>query len=360
MRPDKSGEQKKEFKFVDISGVGNAGKSAVVDFLRELDGFYVPGPMTEFDFFRIPGGLLDLEHHLVEDWSPIRADRAIKEFRTVAHRMGIDPRWYQVAGMLTASGQRYDRQFNGKFVELVDEFCDSLVEGEFKAQWYFDWITRSPLLVGWYKLLAKSGSKEWIRTPVYISSPSRALFSERVSRLINRLFSEAVPAGTTHVSFNNAFEPFNPERSLNLLQNSKIIVVYRDPRDVYVSGLNSGRVMGADRSLQSSENDGVNKSFLGTDDIDVFILRYQKMMENLYRKPDSRCLLLRFEDWVTRNEHWKPQIYDFLEVAPSAHRRPRQSFNPERSKENIGLWKRYSEQKEIDYLSRKLRDYVWT
>jgi hypothetical protein len=127
-----------------------------------------------------------------------------------------------------------------------------------------------------------------------------------------------------------------------------------------VSGLNISKGTSTDRLLRNNENNGVSKSFLGTDDIDVFILRFQRMMENIYHKPDSRFLLLRFEDWVTRNEFWKPQIYDFLEIDSSAHSRPRQNFNPDKSKENIGLWKRYSEQKEIEYLSQKLRDYVWS
>ena len=39
--------------FIDVSGVGNSGKSAVVDLLRELSHFYVPEYWFEFDFIWI-------------------------------------------------------------------------------------------------------------------------------------------------------------------------------------------------------------------------------------------------------------------------------------------------------------------
>lgn len=46
--------------FIDVYGVGNSGKGALVDLLRELDGIYVPEWSFEFDMIRLPVGLLDI------------------------------------------------------------------------------------------------------------------------------------------------------------------------------------------------------------------------------------------------------------------------------------------------------------
>ena len=54
--------------FIDVAGTGNSGKGAFVDLLREFDDFFVPEWFFEFDLIRIPGGLLDFRHCLVEIW----------------------------------------------------------------------------------------------------------------------------------------------------------------------------------------------------------------------------------------------------------------------------------------------------
>ena len=40
-------------RYIDVSGVGNSGKSAVVDLLREVDEIYVPDFQFEFDLIPI-------------------------------------------------------------------------------------------------------------------------------------------------------------------------------------------------------------------------------------------------------------------------------------------------------------------
>ena len=69
------------YRFLDLSGFIVSGKQAYSDLLREFDGFLVPEAEREFELIRIQGGIRDLENALVEDWSPIRADAALRRFR---------------------------------------------------------------------------------------------------------------------------------------------------------------------------------------------------------------------------------------------------------------------------------------
>lgn len=83
--------------FIDVSGVGNSGKSTAADLLREIDGLFVPHFQFEFDFLPVRGGLIDLRHALLEDWSPIRSHAGIIAFLDAASRMGRNPRaWWDV------------------------------------------------------------------------------------------------------------------------------------------------------------------------------------------------------------------------------------------------------------------------
>ena len=53
-------------KIVNVTGVGNAGKGAVVDLLREFNSIWAPRSDFEFDFFRVYGGMFDF----LNTWCP--------------------------------------------------------------------------------------------------------------------------------------------------------------------------------------------------------------------------------------------------------------------------------------------------
>jgi len=344
-------------RFVDVSGVGNSGKSAASDILREFDGFWVPPFFFEFDLLRGPGGLLELKTHLVDDWSPVRSNQAVHEFRHVVRVMGRDPAPWNVAGIARSSSQRYDRQFNGKFIALANEFLDALVVSRYQAYWPYDYIFEAPWHRLWRKAKWHAGLRFSTMSEVVVADGRR--FDEAAQRFMERLFSEIVPAGTRWAALNNAFEPFNPVRSLDTFAGSRAIIVVRDPRDVYASGKTARTVAAEDRAIQAKENDGINKSFLASDDVRQFVARYKVYLDHTYRGSDARVLTLRFEELCLDYPTQLAKIRSLLELDPKQHARPRAHFQPDRSRENVGVWRRYSRQDEIDYIAEHLREYLW-
>ena len=141
---------------------------------------------------------------------------------------------------------------------------------------------------------------------------------------------------------NNGFEPYNPIPALNMLSESRHIVVTRDPRDIYVSGRNRHRVEAQDQSLIAFDNDGMNKSFLATDDVRTFVERTRVSHRNLFKRKTRASSVLRFEDLCWNYQSTSRQLFQFLGIPATDHTRPRESFRPEESSRNIGLWRRYS------------------
>jgi hypothetical protein len=344
-------------RFVDVSGVGNSGKSAASDILREFDRFWVPPFFFEFDLLRGPGGLLELKTHLVDDWSPVRSNQAVHEFRHVVRAMGADPKPWDLLGIARSSSQRYNRQFRGRFIALADEFLDSLIVSRYRAYWPYDYIFESPADRLWRKVRWHLGLRFSTMSEVVVADGRN--FNAGAQEFLARLFGEIVPAETRWVALNNAFEPFNPVRSLDTFAGSRSIIVIRDPRDVYASGKTSKSVAPADRPLQAAENDGINKSFLASDDVRQFVERYRVYLEHTYRSGDPRVLLLRFEELCLDYPAQLARIQRLVEVTPADHRRPRQHFDPEKSRANVGVWQRYSRREEIQFIARELKDYLW-
>jgi hypothetical protein len=342
--------------FVDVSGVGNSGKSAVVDLLREIDRVWVPEYWFEFDLLRVPGGVLDLRGHVVSDWSPIRSHDAVHAFRDVVRKMGCNPAWWDVAGLLTSTSQRYDRRFRGQFIAASEAFVESLVVGRYRAEWPFDGLRQRSSVRFARKVLRRMGfRKQLLREVLLVDGRG---FDERASAYLDGLYRRIIPPDADRVVMNNGFEPFHPIPALDMLAGAKQIVVTRDPRDMYVSGLNAHKVGAADRGLLAFDNDGMNKSFLASDDIELFIRRYALYARQLYRGPDRRVLRLRFEDLVRDPAPAVARIFGFLEIDPARHARAGTCFRPDQSAKNVGLWRQYSRQDEIRAIGARLGEHL--
>lgn len=346
-----------ELSFIDVSGVGNSGKSAAVDLLREFDGLFVPHFQFEFDFLRVRGGLIDLRHALLDDWSPVRSHAAFNAFLEAASRMGRNPRaWWDVPAWIESTSQRYDRHFLGSFQGVTRAFAQSFVVGSYFAEWPYDDLRSSPLQVFMRKFVRRLGGRRKLLREVFLLDGKD--FDKRACAYLTQLFQNVVPANANRVILNNGFEPFNPLPFLDMLEGSRQIVITRDPRDVYVSGQNTHNANAADKKLLAFDNDGLNKSFLAADDIELFVRRYRLYHQHLYRAPDKRVLQLRFEDLVLDYESVVANILAFLGLPSEKHVRPRATFDPDRSRENVGVWRNYSKQTEIRFIEAELEEYL--
>jgi hypothetical protein len=343
-------------RFIDVSGVGHSGKSALVDLLREFDGLWVPEYWFEFDLLRIPGGVFDLQHCLCADWSPVRSHAAIGAFHRVVEQMGVDPRWWDLPGLLCATSQRYDSRFRGRFRELSHRYADAFIVGRYRAEWPYDSLRDADGLRFLRKIAARLGFRGQLLRQVLLADGRD--FAARTTAYLDELYRQVVPGDVHTAVLNNGFEPFNPLPGLDLLAGSRQLVVTRDPRDVYVSGQTAGKAAAGDRGLQAFDNDGFNKSFLATDDIKLFVTRYRLYHEKLYRGSDPRVLQLGFERLTGDYEASLRRVVQFLGLDPARHARARQHFDPEKSGRNVGLWKKYSAQDEVRYIERELREYL--
>ena len=280
----------------------------------------------------------------------------MRAFQDVIERMGVDPPWWNLPALLRSTSHRYDRRFKGHFLPLSRRFAASFIVGRYRAEWSYDTLRESDVPRFGRKVLRRLGLRRVILREVLLVDG--ADFAERATRYLQELFSHAVPRGALFIVLNNGLEPFNPVPGLDMIHGSRQFVVTRDPRDVYISGQNLHSVATQDRALLASDNDGLNKSFLATDDLELFVRRYRLYHQKLYRGTDPRVLQLQFEDLVCRYEATLARIMEFLGLSPEEQRRRQQCFSPTDSRANVGLWRRYGRPAEIAYIERELRPYL--
>ena len=341
-------------KFVDISGFGHSGKGIITDTLKEFHGYQVPIHNFEFNLIRIQGGLIDLKFALVDNWSPIRSDAAIRKFTKLINRIGPKATLYSPKTLFYSNGMNYDSYFNGQFSKISKDYISSLISATYLADWPFHIIDESPLNQFINRI------KGVIRYPasmkkVFLSDPVE--FNNKTNKYLNDLFDTVIQKGSSVIVTHNAFEPFNPSNGINLFENAKQIIVQRDPRDIYAS-----LSIIKDAHIPKYEVDSnwkLKKNMLGKS-VDLFINRQVQYYRNLNINNDNdKVLRLRYEDIILNYNKTLLKIYDFLQETPMVHKRKGEFFKPELSSKNIGLWKKFPNQTEISKIENELKVYCY-
>lgn len=322
-----------DFRCLDLSGYAFTGKHAVIDLVREFEGYHVPHFTFEFCLLRIQGGILDLKTALVDDWSPIRSDAAIRRFKKLVRRVGTRNSRLNLRTWFEATGLNYDEHFNHRFFELSERYLNELVDASWKAEWPYAMAEWSAPDLFWRRVKRHLGFKSAYAVEMYLAAPGDFIGATR--RYLRDLLSSSVAPGTKTVVMHNAFEPFNPYRSLDFFDSAKCIIVDRDPRDNYVAGLSYKPI-----ALPAAE----------------FATRYRlyRLAAERNLRPSDRILRIQFEDLVLRYEQTLKRILAFLGEDRSVHVRPLQYFDPAVSAKNVGIWKAHSDQAAIEHIRKAL------
>ncbi len=131
--------------------------------------------------------------------------------------------------------------------------------------------------------------------------------------------------------------------TLKLIENSKCIVIDRDPRDIFIASLCNG------------DNDDIPK------DYKTFVKRFRQQRKQVkFNKGEkSRVLRLQFEDLVLSYDETVKKIMLFLELEAQDHIAKKRYFDPGRSLNNVQSWKRFENKKIMDYIRQHLYEYIY-
>jgi hypothetical protein len=322
------------YRFLDLSGFMASGKLACSELIKEFDGYLVPEGDCEFELIRIQGGIRDLENALVHDWSPIRADSAIRKFKFVVRRLGRTKRWGAPASWLAGMGNNYEDYYKGAFFPLAQKYLQHLVEAEWMANWPYPLVDISDYELIGRRILARVGLARALDFKISLADGDQ--FLTATQEFLESLLATRAEQSTRVIVTHNAFEPFNPMRATRYFCNAKCIIVDRDPRDSFFA-MSSAKHMA-----------------LGVDD---FIARFAR-----FRK-EVRCdsteagivLRIRFEDLVLDYNSSVKKILYFLGEHEGIHLRKQAHFDPSRAINSIAVWKQYSDRKQMNRIGDALR-----
>ena len=124
------------------------------------------------------------------------------------------------------------------------------------------------------------------------------------------------------------------------LGEHKQIAVYRDPRDVYTTGVN------------------LHLNWMPQSCAD-FVKFYEYHVKKYVSSYSEDYLLIRFENLVLNYDETVQRVIDFLGLTKTNHMMSHKFFNPNVSIKNIGLYKSYPNQEAIKYIEKELAEYCY-
>ena len=339
-----------------IVGQGWTGSSAVVHYLSEFRGILQYG--SEFRLIKDPGGIIELESVLIDHWTNFNTSAAIKRFIQLANMHARKNR-FKFMGEYLQIGFDNNKFSNGNFMKLAEQYVDDLSFLRFPGNWFMDDCGKTARRILWDNIKRRLGySKE----EFFMVHPERDKFIKATRKYVNSIIEEfnlwaggnlKVKDGGSNIDwviFDQAIWPQAYLKALDYFENAKIIVVDRDPRDVYLS------IAGIE-----SKNPVTNFRSYVPRDPESFARFYRKQRENTRVDNVPSVLRISFEDFNLKHEETSALVRNFLNLDVQDHLIPRTFYKKEFSMSRIGKWRNCSNEvsEAIKIISGTLPEYCY-
>ena len=335
-------------KIIVPTGYMGSGSSAVTDLLSEVEDVFVKNGSEEYIFMHCPDGLFDLEDKLLVGNNSLRSDEAIHRFERCMDLL------YKNNGFWPG---KYKKRVSENFMEYVTNFISEITIASFSDNhWYFqeEPINLSIVIrLFIYRIIKKLSFEKIKMNPplryntMRLSFPTSEEYYKAANCFMNKVI-EDIGADKESVVLDQLLLPHNLYRLDNYFDDDvKVIVVERDPRDVFI----------LNKYVWGKRKKGRIPYPYNVDDFCDF---YVKMRKSEIKVESENVLRIYFEDLVYQYDSTVKKIFSFLNINEEKHIHPQKMFNPNISIANTMVFKINSEyRKEISIIENKLSSYLY-
>ena len=331
-------------RFITCAGYNFTGSSAITDLFSECDNVLAFGDY-EYRFLQDPNGISDLEYNIVENNHRHNTSDAIKRFIKLMNE-------YKVMGY-----GGYDI-FEDKYDICIQEYLNKIVELKTHSWWDKDRTNRGILFCNLdrlYSLIKRiingdiSTEKRYTvlsgREYGYFSNVSEDIFLNATKDFVNKLFSSVNIQNKPYIMVDQLLPPSNTRRFLRYVEDIRLIIVDRDPRDLYIG-----------------EKELWKWGVMPTDTVDDFISWFRITRGGALKQPDEleRVLRINFEELIYEYDNTVNKLLKFVGMDSKQHSCPKTIFDPNKSINNTCLMNKYdSYNEDIKKIESELKEYLF-
>lgn len=326
------------------TGYMGSGSSAVTDLVSEFKNCENKFGAYEYIFLHCPNGVFDLEDKLLIGNNVVRSDEAIRSFQKQMEKLYSKKFWWV---------GNYKNIIGCSFKELTDKYISDIIEFNHDGYYYMHEDVDLKMFIKLvllkpFKLIFKKTKFPKIlkyKDGMKISFIEDKKFYKISKNYIYSLIDN-ISSGKDNIILDQLLLPHNLFRIPNYFDKRlKVIVVERDPRDVYI----------LNKYIWPKKNLRLPFPL----DIDDFCDFYDKMRKTEKKTKSDSVLRLKFEDLIYNYETTLAKIKTFLEFKNDEHIYKLKKFDPQKSIINTQLFRNKEYEKEIKIIEEKLEKYLY-
>lgn len=315
----------------------STGASVVDDIFKEFDNCVSAPSDIECRFLQDPDGISDLEYNLIDNPHRLNSGYAIKRYEKFVKKYN----------------HTYSMIFGKKWKDVSKQYIESLVSVKYKGFWFKDleMLSTKDLALYYAKRvinLIKNPSDRisgyYVNCPnvdFYHSFLTREEFLSKTKDYVRNLCNIINVSNKPFLLLDQCVPTSNIERYTKYFDDIKVVVVDRDPRDVYIEHKHN-----RDHVLPNSP-EAFCKVFLD----------HRKMFNNSEK---NNVLYIKYEDFIFQYEDSLKKLVEFVEQDMSQHKNKRKHFNPDISVKNTRLWRKHPEyNEEIAIIEKELSQFLY-
>ena len=247
--------------------------------------------------------------------------------------------------------------FGNSLEELTNRYVEELTELKALAWWNKDRVDRGRLFgmidrfYSLYKRFITGNLHSERKFSLlqkseygYFTAISEEQFLRATRRYVHDLLASACPEEPDFLMVDQMVPPTNTKRYLRYFDDAKIIVVDRDPRDIYL----------LEKLVWQW---GVIPVRTAEEFVKWF--KITRKYVNASEEDHDKVLRIHFEDMIYDYDNTAQRLMDFIGIDPKDHVRPFTAFNPDISIRNTRLYKRVKgHDDEIRLIESELKDFI--
>lgn len=330
-------------KIITCASYYGTGSSAVTDYIGEFDCVHSLGDY-EIRFLHDPDGIADLEYNLVWNHNRHNSGHAVKRFKRL-----VD---FNAGNRFIG---KYEPFFDHRWKETAYRYIDSLVDFSYRGWWQYDLLDRGTayyyrkLLVNkFYKMTLGRNTEHVLnvlpKERTYCARPTQEEFDAKTKAFVTELMQLGNKPNKPFLMVDQLLPSSNMGRFWKYFDDIKVIVVERDPRDLYVL-----------------EKLVWKCNVIPTESAELFCkwYRYTRAQRKIEPLDPEHAMLVQFEDLIYRYDETTKRLRDWLGLPEQAHLYPRQKLDPAKSIRNTRTWERYDIGEDLQVIERELAEYLY-
>ena len=319
-------------------GFHATGAGVIDDFFREFDNVAQGSYEAESRYLQDLDGISDLEFHLVECPNRLKSPAVIERFLRYAYD----------------SRRMYEKVYGPSWMTLCYDYIKSITKFQYEGYDINAIVSRHPfariklfMCKAFNKLKPpKYRYPSWHNyfpgTQLFHASIEHDEFIDKTQFFVEKL-CEQIPHNdkTEFFLIDQMIAGNYPERYLRYVKDLKVIVVDRDPRDLYIH-----MILHNDQKLPH--------------DVSQFCVVYKDIRKRMGSIDKDKVMYINFEDMIYSYELKTEEVRRFVGISKSHHINPRSHFDPNKSINGTRLWLKYpSYANEIHFIEKELPEYLY-